>query len=135
MYTLWICETQLAWRAAAAKSSSLCLDIGEMKFRWYISYTLLCKSWPILPRFSSVGIQKYTAGTSGIGSLSEWSCLKVNWGYTKETYIKLILTKNIDKNIKFFFYNSGIQYSQGTMHLQSTVLIIISKFKECSVMK
>lgn len=32
--TFWICDTQFACNAAAAKSSSLCLDMGEIKLRW-----------------------------------------------------------------------------------------------------
>jgi hypothetical protein len=32
--TFCICDTQFACNAAAAKSSSLCLDIGEIKLRW-----------------------------------------------------------------------------------------------------
>lgn len=56
---------------------------------------MLFKSCPILPRFSSVGEQKYIAGTSGIGSLSECNCLHFNYIY----YYHYLLLENVTKVI------------------------------------
>ena len=56
--TLCIFATAPAINAADAKSSIFCREIGDIKFKWYISYKPFCKSCPILVIFSSVGAQK-----------------------------------------------------------------------------
>lgn len=62
--------------AADAKSSNFSLEIGDIKFKWYASYKPFWKSWLILPKFSTVGAQKYIAGTSGMESRFECNNLK-----------------------------------------------------------